>query len=797
MDERRRRALMGHLWLAEELSAMPQTLYELRQGAGLEVLVLPADVGAEQGPPTARGNSPVLTPGQFQQFLERQGIPTMDIESWFARQSPMLAPDPLRLMMPAPQPVTQRPQMLPFFTAPRDETRVRPPVQPLNSPFGPPSPADDYYSSASMVTSGVLGSGLYTSPFARAASPFFSEPVYSSKVKMANQRSRTGAEGKWKGWPPEMSFGRGGLGSSLIYTDLNTLMPPNQRNFEVWDWRNRFTGDLISVTHTLPNQAGDVDWSRYKTKFRLAIGAQEPHKMTTALGRLNAEFGTSLTIIDANQRTYLAVNEDHVEQYRTRLRDDIVRKPGDYTPFFDGLLRAEPVRVGTATFSDWNSLQAARANGTVSATEFNAHLTELSRRASLRVISNGMTSQQILNMLMFRTAYQQVPAAQFGRLTAPELIEAQRFGGGSFGMNEAAKWSGRRGAGMGMVLTAGFDLAHYVQNPDASTLPQMGIDVGLAGVSGYGGSMLESRLNMSVSQWMLNQAASDVAAGGSGVAMTNLYPWARGASGAAVGGPVASLTTIAGMGIDDLFFGGDYTYIDYTAMGSRAFVSGAAAGAAVGWMAAAGSGAAAGSVVPGLGTVIGFIVGAAVYLIVDAIVGEDIESGVRTALGEGGCPRQAPSTGGHYSRPYEIGSCFTGETSVLMADGTSRAIAELSEGDEVLAFDVDENALRAEKVISLHRVASKPYLELSFTHGGPTLKVTAEHPFYSDGKWLAAASLKVGSPVVCATPDAGGVAAAEVTGVKAPEDLATVYNLSVSGCHTFFVEGVLVHNKNI
>ena len=132
-----------------------------------------------------------------------------------------------------------------------------------------------------------------------------------------------------------------------------------------------------------------------------------------------------------------------------------------------------------------------------------------------------------------------------------------------------------------------------------------------------------------------------------------------------------------------------------------------------------------------------------------------------------------------------------------MADGTSRAIAGLSEGDEVLAFDVGENALRCERVVSLHQVSAKPYLELSFSHGGPLLNVTAEHPFYCDGAWLAAASLRVGSRVVCAALEAGGVAPAEVTGIRASSDALIVYNLSVSGCHTFFAGGILVHNKNI
>lgn len=217
-----------------------------------------------------------------------------------------------------------------------------------------------------------------------------------------------------------------------------------------------------------------------------------------------------------------------------------------------------------------------------------------------------------------------------------------------------------------------------------------------------------------------------------------------------------------------------------------------------GALAAGLTGAIAGSEVPILGNAVGFLVGIGIYYIVDSTVGEDVEAGVRSALGEGGCPRPQPARVDRDDYMWGVrGGCFAAETPVLMADGTTRAIAGLSEGDEVLAYDPDEKALRRERVVSLHSAGPKPYLELSCAQGGAPLKVTAEHPIYSEGEWVAAGELKAGSRILRASPATGGVETVEVERVRHSEADAPVYNLTVGGCHTFFARDILVHNKNI
>ncbi|HEY3357204.1 MAG TPA: polymorphic toxin-type HINT domain-containing protein, partial [Polyangia bacterium] len=73
------------------------------------------------------------------------------------------------------------------------------------------------------------------------------------------------------------------------------------------------------------------------------------------------------------------------------------------------------------------------------------------------------------------------------------------------------------------------------------------------------------------------------------------------------------------------------------------------------------------------------------------------------------------------------------------------------------------------------------------------LRVTPDHPFWVGGQgWIAARELDLGHELL----GSRGSAALRVTGQTWLQDRATVYNLEVSGQHTYFVgeSGAWVHN---
>lgn len=171
-------------------------------------------------------------------------------------------------------------------------------------------------------------------------------------------------------------------------------------------------------------------------------------------------------------------------------------------------------------------------------------------------------------------------------------------------------------------------------------------------------------------------------------------------------------------------------------------------------------------------------------------------------------------------------SCFTATTPVLMADGTSRPIAAVKVGDEVLGEDGAVN-----RVVAIETPALGSRRLYAF-NGGPAF-VTPEHPFMTRAGWKSIApeatfaennSFKVGTlkagdelvklqsvmvrprPVSVAL---GGAMAASAVDVlvetsfaplesAVPHDgdpFTTVYNLRLDGNHTYFANGYLVHNK--
>jgi hypothetical protein len=137
---------------------------------------------------------------------------------------------------------------------------------------------------------------------------------------------------------------------------------------------------------------------------------------------------------------------------------------------------------------------------------------------------------------------------------------------------------------------------------------------------------------------------------------------------------------------------------------------------------------------------------------------------------------------------------FTGDTKVLMADGSTKPIAEIKIGDQVVAADprTGEHGARMVTAVLVH---DDTVLDL-VTEDGAKVTTTEDHPFYdaTDQAWERADQLDRGDELSTATGDR-----VRVTGLRASsEHLARAYNLTVSGLHTYHVlvgaAPILVHN---
>ena len=516
---------------------------------------------------------------------------------------------------------------------------------------------------------------------------------------------------------------RGSLGLPL--QDLNQFSA--SANFPVFDYRNRFSGRLISVKSSVPSDPNaGPNMATYANGFDDMVAVRRPGTFTSSVAQLNAATGLGLNQADAIRRSYLAVNSDHVEAVRVEVDQKIRLNPDRYDPLLDVMLADVPATVGVNRYS---SMQALR------------NATRESHHFSIRVRQRDRQSSDAIPV----PRYQQ------------------------------------RGAAGGVVISAGMDVGRLLLTENGPDAGHFAIDVGLGGLGAGGGAAIETAIANQFSRSMLQ---STIASEGTS-AITPLL--GRGLGGGVAGGVIAPLTTLGGMGIEDLFYGGDNGTSDYAARGTRAFVSGATSGFA-GALVAGAVGAIAGNIV-------GFIVGIGIYYIVDETAGESIEARIRKDMGEGGCPRPPEAR----PAPPELripATCFPALTRLTMATGELRGIAEIRSGERVLAYAPESKKFVGARVERVHAHPPAAYRKLQLEDGS-VLRVTAEHPLHAAGQWRRAGDLAPGDLISVLNREPDAVA---ITAVLSVEEIATsepVYNLTVEEPHTFFADGVLAHNKNI
>lgn len=136
--------------------------------------------------------------------------------------------------------------------------------------------------------------------------------------------------------------------------------------------------------------------------------------------------------------------------------------------------------------------------------------------------------------------------------------------------------------------------------------------------------------------------------------------------------------------------------------------------------------------------------------------------------------------------------CFLPDTPITLADGGRRAISTLRPGDRVLAFTPDGLPAPATvRRLITHEVDRYLILRTATTE----LHVTEEHPFYTgDGLFKTVESLHVGDRIH-AYDGTSRFAAQQILSLERVDRPVTVYNLEVDGPHTYFANGIAVHNK--
>jgi hypothetical protein len=144
------------------------------------------------------------------------------------------------------------------------------------------------------------------------------------------------------------------------------------------------------------------------------------------------------------------------------------------------------------------------------------------------------------------------------------------------------------------------------------------------------------------------------------------------------------------------------------------------------------------------------------------------------------------------------GSCFVRGSRVVVPGGF-RAIEDLRVGDQVLSYDTEREAVTVRRVVRVmrrlvERVVTVQAGEIAIAGASP------EHPVWDAAAraFRPIAALGLESRLLVLLPGANAPRDLAVDRIAVRDDRGPieVWNLEVEVDHTYFVEGILVHNKD-
>lgn len=138
----------------------------------------------------------------------------------------------------------------------------------------------------------------------------------------------------------------------------------------------------------------------------------------------------------------------------------------------------------------------------------------------------------------------------------------------------------------------------------------------------------------------------------------------------------------------------------------------------------------------------------------------------------------------------DLRECITGDTRVLLADGSRKPIRELvGQTPEVLTVN-DQGAVITGKSDLVWEVGQRPVVKINLA-SGRSLRCTHDHRLRTNAEWLKAEALNVGDFLDCWE---NTFFADEIVSIE-PAGEETVYDLTVPETECWLADGVISHNS--
>jgi hypothetical protein len=187
-------------------------------------------------------------------------------------------------------------------------------------------------------------------------------------------------------------------------------------------------------------------------------------------------------------------------------------------------------------------------------------------------------------------------------------------------------------------------------------------------------------------------------------------------------------------------------------------------------------------------------------VVVDEVVAEGATEATEVVAEDAVESTEATLEGGSETSTEPANAChsFAPTTHVVLADGSSKAISEVSVGDRVRTTDPDTGKAVTRRVTALHRNHDSDLADVVVRDSDgndSTMHTTQLHRFWDDTQhgWVEAADLTSGDRLH--TEDGDSLVVQSVRSFAGPE---WMYDLTVDQVHTYYVAtgrtSVLVHN---
>lgn len=133
----------------------------------------------------------------------------------------------------------------------------------------------------------------------------------------------------------------------------------------------------------------------------------------------------------------------------------------------------------------------------------------------------------------------------------------------------------------------------------------------------------------------------------------------------------------------------------------------------------------------------------------------------------------------------EGGGCFLTGTQIRMADGSTKGIEGIKIGDEIRTFASEtDRSLAPGKVSEVFRHIVRGYLVIN-----DRMHVTPEHRIFINNSWRQIGEAKIGDILI----DENGNRI-KIFSIEKSDNTVVVYNFKVEKYHTYFADGIYVHN---